>query len=104
MVLQKLLAVLDELEALKPKVRLQLDEQKTFSTNTQMHQLDGPTSVSYTPSVNNKASLNYSSKQVFIEIEGLLVWLNFLKPPCLTYYFVSDVTTDYCAFIFIEAE
>ncbi|KAG6431409.1 hypothetical protein SASPL_109488 [Salvia splendens] len=65
---KKLLAVLDELEALKPKVRLQLDEQKTFSTNSQMHQLDGPTSVSYTPSVNNKASLNYSSKQMSQQI------------------------------------
>lgn len=102
MVLQKLLAVLDELEALKPKVRLQLDEQKTFSTNSQMHQLDGPTSVSYTPSVNNKASLNYSSKQVFIEIEGLV---KFFKTSLLNLFtFVSDVTTDYCAFIFIEAE
>lgn len=66
--------MLDELEALKPKVRRQLDELEKVGTGSQMQQFDGPTSISYTPSVNNKAFLNYSSKQVFIDIEG---WLNF---------------------------
>ncbi|XP_057785601.1 AMSH-like ubiquitin thioesterase 3 [Salvia miltiorrhiza] len=61
---KKLLSVLDELEALKPKVHRQLDELKKVSTDSQMHQFDGPTSISYTSSVNNKASLNYSTKQL----------------------------------------
>lgn len=61
---KKSLAVLDELEALKPKVRRQLDEQKKVSTTSQMNQFGGPNSISYASSVNNKASSSYINKQM----------------------------------------
>ncbi|KAK4425929.1 AMSH-like ubiquitin thioesterase 3 [Sesamum alatum] len=59
---KKLLAVLDELENLKPEVRRQLDEQEKVNTRTQMHHFDGPDKISYASSLNNKASLGYSNK------------------------------------------
>ncbi|KAH6769619.1 hypothetical protein C2S52_014422 [Perilla frutescens var. hirtella] len=61
---KKLFAVLDELEVLKPKVRRHLDEQEKVSTTSQMNQFGGPNSISYASSVNNRASLNYSTKQM----------------------------------------
>ncbi|KAK6161024.1 hypothetical protein DH2020_004405 [Rehmannia glutinosa] len=64
MLLQKLLAVLDELETLKPKVRRQLDELEKVNTATPMHQFDGPNKISYASSLNNKSSLIYSNKQM----------------------------------------
>lgn len=71
MVLQKLLAVLDELEILKPQVRRQLDEMEKVST-THMNQFDGPNKISYASSVNNKDSLTYSNKQVLTKIKCLI--------------------------------
>lgn len=89
MVLQKSLAVLDELEALKPKVRRQLDEQKKVRTTSQMNQFDGPNSISYASSVNKKASSSYINKQVktkikiFAKTKRLFLFENLL----LTLYF-----------------
>ncbi|KAL6532540.1 hypothetical protein OROGR_014510 [Orobanche gracilis] len=62
---KKLLAVLDELEILKPKVRRQLDELEKANTATQMHQFDGPIKITYASSLNNKSSLIYGNKQMF---------------------------------------
>ncbi|KAI3469316.1 hypothetical protein Pfo_025979 [Paulownia fortunei] len=61
---KKLLAVLDELETLKPQVHRQLEELKKVNTATQMHQFDGPNKISYASSLNKKASLGYSNKQM----------------------------------------
>lgn len=88
MVLQKSLAVLDELEALKPKVRRQLDEQKKVSTTSQMNQFGGPNSISYASSVNNKASSSYINKQVktkikiFTKTKQLVLFENLLLTSC----------------------
>lgn len=68
MLLQKLLAVLDELEILKPKVRRQLDELEKAHTATQMHQFDGPNKITYASSLNNKSSLIYVNKQVLTKM------------------------------------
>ncbi|PIN19234.1 SMAD6 interacting protein AMSH, contains JAB/MPN/Mov34 domain [Handroanthus impetiginosus] len=59
---KKLPSVLDELETLKPQVRRQLDEQEKVNTATQVRQFDGPNK--FASSVNNKASLSYSNKQM----------------------------------------
>lgn len=57
MLLQKLLAVLDELESLKPKVRHQLDELEKARKATQVNQFHRTNHVS-------KGSLSYNNKQV----------------------------------------
>ncbi|KAL0414803.1 UNVERIFIED_CONTAM: AMSH-like ubiquitin thioesterase 3 [Sesamum radiatum] len=59
---KKLLAVLDELENLKPEVRRQLDELEKVNARTPVHHVDGPDKISYASSLNNKASLGYSNK------------------------------------------
>ncbi|KAG8370493.1 hypothetical protein BUALT_Bualt14G0122500 [Buddleja alternifolia] len=61
---KKLLAVIDELENLKPQVRRQQDELDKVNTATQKHQFDGPNQISYVSSLNNKASLSYNNKQM----------------------------------------
>lgn len=67
--LQKLFAVLDELENLKPLVR-QLDQPDNASTTSQMHQIDGQKLIpdastgSLLPALNNKPFLSYENKRV----------------------------------------
>lgn len=61
---QKLLAVLDELETLKPKVRRQLDEPEKVKSATQQHEFNVPNQISYVSSLNNRTSLSYTNKQV----------------------------------------
>lgn len=71
---QKLSAVLDELEALKPKFRRLLNERNKAHSGTQDYQLDAQGSTSYSleespsewPSVNRKTSLGINDKQVFV--------------------------------------
>ncbi|KAK4483301.1 hypothetical protein RD792_010486 [Penstemon davidsonii] len=60
---KKLLAVLDELETLKPQVRRQLDELDKVKKETKLHQFGGPNQISYASSFNNKDSLSYNNKQ-----------------------------------------
>ncbi|KAL9161256.1 hypothetical protein ABFS82_07G008800 [Erythranthe guttata] len=61
---KKLLAVLDELETLKPKVRRQLDEQEKVKSATQLNQFSGSNQISDLSSSSHKASLSYSNNQM----------------------------------------
>ncbi|EYU44004.1 hypothetical protein MIMGU_mgv1a022115mg [Erythranthe guttata] len=61
---KKLLAVLDELETLKPKVRRQLDEQEKVKSATQLNQFSGSNQISDLSSSSHKASLSYSNNQL----------------------------------------
>ncbi|KAL8481407.1 hypothetical protein ACS0TY_027787 [Phlomoides rotata] len=61
---KKLLTVLDELETLKPQVCRLLDQQQNVSTTNHMSQFDGQNKISYASSVNNRASISYSNKQM----------------------------------------
>ncbi|KAH7842266.1 hypothetical protein Vadar_003355 [Vaccinium darrowii] len=69
---KKLSAVLDELEALKPKFRRLLNERNKAHSATQDYQLDAQGSTSYSleespsewPSVNRKTSLGINDKQL----------------------------------------
>ncbi|XP_051127697.1 AMSH-like ubiquitin thioesterase 3 [Andrographis paniculata] len=61
---KRLLALLDELETLKPQARHLLDELEKVKTSTQMHQVDIPNKISYTSPLNNKSFSSFSNKQI----------------------------------------